>query len=354
MHKTAVIFSPKYYQHNPGRSHPESARRLKAIVNELKKGQLSRSKNWQFVEPEKASIENVKLVHDIEYIRFIDAVCESGGGLLDSEDTVASGKSFEVALYAVGGTLKAVNLVMEGKCENAFAVVRPPGHHAERFRAFGFCIFNNVSIAAKYLLKKFSLKRILILDIDAHHGNGTQEIFYGTDEVLYISLHQDPRIFPGTGFIDEIGEGKGLGYNVNVPLPFRTGDHVYLRAIREIVTPIIREYKPQFMLVSAGLDGHYADPIGNLSLSTLCYQEIYETTVNLASKLCRGKLVSVLEGGYNPKFVGKIAAAIVAKMSGSPYIINEKVLPTSKYHERKSEKIIREVKKVQRNFWHIN
>ena len=354
MNKTAVIFSSKYYQHNPGRSHPESARRLKAIVNELKKGQLSRSKNWQFVEPEKASIENVKLVHEIEYIRFIDAVCKSGGGLLDSEDTVASRKSFEVALYAVGGTLKAVNLVMDGKFENAFAAVRPPGHHAERFRAFGFCIFNNVAIAAKFLLKKFSLKRILILDIDAHHGNGTQEIFYETDEALYISLHQDPRIFPGTGFIDEVGEGRGLGYNVNIPLPFRTGDYVYLRAIREVVTPIIREYKPQFMLVSAGLDSHYADPIGNLSLSTLCYQEVYETIVNLASKLCDGKLVSVLEGGYSLKFVGKIAAAIVAKMSGTTYTINEKAPATSKHREGKGEKIIGKVKKVQRNFWHIN
>jgi acetoin utilization deacetylase AcuC-like enzyme len=354
MNKTAVIFSPKYYQHNPGRNHPESARRLKAIVNELKKGQLSRSKNWQFIEPEKATIENIRLVHDIEYIRFVETVCNAGGGLLDSEDTVASAKSFEVALYAVGGTLKAVDLVMKGEFENAFAAVRPPGHHAERFRAFGFCIFNNVSIAAKYLLKKFDLKRILILDIDAHHGNGTQEIFYETDEVLYVSMHQDPRIFPGTGFIDEIGEGKGLGYNVNVPLPFRTGDHVYLKAMREVVAPIIREYEPQFMLVSAGLDGHHADPIGNLSLSVACYQEIYETIVNLASELCGGKLVSVLEGGYSLKFVGKIAAAIIAKMSETAYTINEKAPPTSKHRERRGEKIIKEVKKVQRNFWHIN
>jgi acetoin utilization deacetylase AcuC-like enzyme len=354
MNKTAVIFSPKYYQHNPGRNHPESARRLKAIVNELKRGQLSKSRNWRFVEPEKASIENIRLVHDMEYIRFIEVVCKSGGGLLDSEDTVASRKSFDVALYAVGGTLKAVNLVMEGKFENAFAVVRPPGHHAERFRAFGFCIFNNAAIAAKYLLKKFGLKRITILDIDAHHGNGTQEIFYETDEVLYISLHQDPRTFPGTGFIDEIGEGKGLGYNVNVPLPFRTGDRIYLKAMREIVAPIIKEYDPQFMLVSAGLDGHYANPIGNMSLSTLCYQEIYEMIVKLASKVCRGKLVSVLEGGYNPRFVGKIAAAAIAKMNGTFYSVNDKAPPTNKHWEVEGEKAVKEVKKVQKSFWRIN
>ncbi|MEM3699252.1 MAG: histone deacetylase [Candidatus Bathyarchaeia archaeon] len=353
MNKTAVIFSPIYYQHNPGRNHPESARRLSAIITELKRGQLSKSRNWQFVEPEKASIEHIKLIHDIEYIRFVEAFCRSGGGLLDPEDTVVSLKSFEIALYAAGGTLKAVDLVMNGKYENAFAVVRPPGHHAERFRAFGFCIFNNVAIAAKYLLKNYGLKRIGILDIDAHHGNGTQESFYQTDKVLYVSLHQDPTIFPGTGFSDEIGEGQGLGFNVNIPLPFWTGDRLYLKALREIVVPIIREYKPQIILVSAGLDGHYTDPIGNLSLSVLCYQEIFETVVRLASEICYGKFVSVLEGGYSLKFVGKITAAAIAKMSRTFYAINDKAPPTSKHRERKGEKIIKEVTKAQSSFWRL-
>ena len=275
MNKTAVIFSPKYYQHNPGRDHPETAKRLGTVVNELKSGRLSRSKNWQFVAPEKARIEDVELVHDIDYIKFVETLCKSGGGLIDLEDTVVSPKSFDVALYAVGGTLKAVNLVMEKEFKNAFALVRPPGHHAEKFYAKGFCIFNNVAIAAGHLLKKFNLQRILILDIDAHHGNGTQETFYGTNKVLYISLHQNPRAFSGTGFIDEIGEGEGIGYNVNIPFPFRTGDQIYLKAMREIVTPITCQYKPQFILVSAGLDGHYTDPVANLSLSALCYKEVY-------------------------------------------------------------------------------
>jgi acetoin utilization deacetylase AcuC-like enzyme len=354
MNKTAVIFSPKYYQHNTGRDHPESAKRLGAIVNELKRGKLSRSKNWQFVAPEKARIEDVELVHDTEYIRFVDTFCRAGGGFMDLEDTVASPESFEVALYAVGGTLKAVNLVMEKKFENAFALVRPPGHHAEKFRAFGFCIFNNVAIAAKYLLQRFKLQRILILDIDAHHGNGTQETFYETNKVLYISLHQDPRTFPGTGFIDEIGEGEGLGYNVNIPFPFRTGDQIYLKAIREIVAPIICQYKPQFTLVSAGLDGHYTDPVGNLSLSAVCYQEIYETIVNLASKICEGRLVSVLEGGYSVKFVGKIAAATIAKMTDAFYVMDDKVAAISKRNTRQGEKVIKDVKEVQRVFWNID
>ena len=354
MNKTAVVFSPKYYQHNPGRDHPESAKRLGAIVNELERGRLSKSKNWQFVAPEKACIEDVELVHDIEYIKFVETLCRSGGGLLDLEDTVASTESFEVALYAVGGTLKAVNLVMEKKFENAFALVRPPGHHAEKFCAKGFCIFNNIAIAAKYLLKKFNLQRILILDIDAHHGNGTQEAFYENNKVLYMSLHQDPRVFPGTGFIDEIGEDEGLGYNVNVPFPFRTGDQIYLKAMKEIVTPIISQYKPQFMLVSAGLDGHYTDPVASLSLSTLCYQEIYKTLVNLASEICNGKFVSVLEGGYSLRFVGKIAAAAIAEMTGAFFMVDDKAPAISKRSRRQGEKVIKDVKEVQRVFWNID
>jgi acetoin utilization deacetylase AcuC-like enzyme len=351
--KTAVVFSSKYFQHNPGRNHPESAKRLGVIVNELRKGRLSKSKNWQFVTPSRASIEDVELVHDMEYVEFVDTLCKFGGGLLDMENTVVSPQSFEVALYAVGGMLKAVNLVMERKFENAFALVRPPGHHAEKFRGLGFCIFNNVAIAAKYLLKRFKLYRILILDIDAHHGNGTQEIFYETNKVLYISLHQDPRAFPGTGFIDEVGKGNGLGYTVNIPFPFRTGDRIYSKAMKEIVEPVVRQYRPQFMLVSAGLDGHYADPVGSLSLSALCYQEIFETMVNLASETCDGRLVSVLEGGYGLKFVPKIAAAAIAKMSRTLYVINDKAPATDKRRRREGQKVIKDVKEVQKAFWNI-
>ncbi len=354
MSTTGVIFSPVYYRHNPGRGHPELARRLRAIVRELKKSKLQGVGNWQFVKPEKARLKDVELIHGIEYIESVENLCKSGGGPLDAEgDTVASPESYDVALYAVGGTLKAVNLVMKGRFQNAFALVRPPGHHAGKYSARGFCIFNNIAIAARYLLTEFELKRILILDIDTHHGNGTQENFYETNKVLYTSLHEDPREFPRKGFIDEIGEGEGLGYNVNVPLPFRTGDHIYLKAINEIVTPIIKQYKPQFILVSAGLDGHYADPVGSLSLSALCYQEVYETIFNVASEMCEGKLVLVLEGGYSLRFIGKLAVAAVAKMSGAIYNIEDKVPITKKHIKEQGEKVIKEVKRVQKAFWNV-
>jgi acetoin utilization deacetylase AcuC-like enzyme len=351
---TAVIFSPVYYRHNPGRGHPESARRLRAIVRELKKSKLQGVGNWQFVKPEKARLKDIELVHGVGYIEFVENLCKSGGDLLDAEgDTVASPESFDVALYAVGGTLKAVNLVMKGEFQNAFALVRPPGHHAGKYSAYGFCIFNNVAIGAEYLLREFDLKRILILDIDAHHGNGTQEIFYETNKVLYISLHEDPQEFPRKGFIDEIGEEEGLGYNVNVPLPFRTGDRIYLKAINEIAKPIIKQYKPQFILVSAGLDGHYADPVGSLSLSALCYQEVYETIFNAASEMCEGKLVLVLEGGYSLKSIGKLAVATVAKMSGAIYSMEDKVPVTKKRVKEQGEKVIKQVKHVQKAFWNV-
>lgn len=305
------------------------------------------------MQPGKASIEHIQLIHGIEYIKLVEAVCKSGGGLLDLGDTVTSRESFEVALYAVGGALKAINLVMEKKFDNAFAAVRPPGHHAGKFRTGGFCIFNNVAIAAEYLTRKFKLKNIAVLDIDAHHGNGTQEAFYKTNKVLYISLHEDPRSFPGTGFINEIGKGEGRGYNINIPLPFKTSDQIFLRALNDIVKPIVRQYNPQFILVSAGLDGHYADPIGNLSLSTMCYKKTFETIAKLASETCEGKLVSVLEGGYSLNFVGKIAALAIARMSGTQYTLDDNAPTTSNGVRLQGEKIMEKVKKVLKLFWDI-
>ncbi|MBS7632021.1 histone deacetylase [Candidatus Bathyarchaeota archaeon] len=353
MTKTAVIFSPVYYRHNPGKSHPESARRLHAIVKELAKKEAAAQKNWNFVKPEMASVEDVELVHGIEYIKLVEAVCRSGGGLLDLEDTVVSPESYKVALYAVGGALKAVKLVLKCDFQNAFALVRPPGHHASKYRACGFCLFNNVAIAAKYLIQKCDFKRVLILDVDAHHGNGTQEIFYETSKVLYISLHEDPYGFPGTGFAGEVGEGEGEGYNVNVPLPFMTADDVYLRAAKEIVEPIVAQYDPQFVLVSAGFDGHFSDPVGNLSLSESCYQKVFELIVNLTSKTACGRLVSILEGGYNARFLGKNVAIALAAIDGVSCNIHSKFRKSSRSVKKRGEKVIEEVRKIQKKYWAI-
>lgn len=353
MKKTVIIFSPIFYQHDPGKDHPESAKRLQSIVNELE-SKLSINRRWEFARPRRASIEDLELVHGIEYIKLVEAVCRSGGGQLDLEDTVVSRKSFEVALHAAGGALEAVDLVMERKAENAFALVRPPGHHASKFRACGFCLFNNVAIAAEHLRRTFGLRRILVLDTDAHHGNGTQETFYETDEVMYISLHEDPTSFPGTGFIDEIGKGEGIGYNVNIPFPMKTGDAVYMKAMEEIVMPIMLQYRPEFILVSAGFDAHYMDPVGNLSLSASTYRKVYDTVLQAASKTCQGKVVSVLEGGYNIHYVGKLCCTAIARMSRMTYSVNDRIPPVRKNLESQGAKIVEEVKKVQKEFWDLN
>ena len=353
MSRTAVVFSPKYYEHNPGRRHPESARRLRAVVNELKTGQLSRSSNWQFVQPRKASFRELTMVHDAEYVNQVQTLCKCGGGLLDSGDTVVSRESYDVALYAVGGTLKAVDLVMNRRFVNAFAAVRPPGHHAERTRGLGFCLFNNVAVAAQHLLRKYGLKRVLILDIDAHHGNGTQSIFYKTDKVLYISLHEDPTEFPRTGFVHEVGEAAGLGFNVNVPLPFLTSDGVYLKAVHEIAAPIVSQYRPQFILVSAGFDAHHADPVGTLSLSALCYKKVFRIIAELGARNASGRVVQVFEGGYDTRFVGKIVSSAIAEMSCSDYTFHDQAPPESRQVTVRGERIIKEVKKTQQRFWNL-
>jgi len=353
MKKTAVIFTQKYMDHNPGVGHPESPARLRVIMKELNKSGLLETGRCSLVEPEPASVKEVELIHESDYIQLVKGVCASGGGLLDLGDTVVSPKSFEVALLAVGGAMKAVDLVMTGKFQNAFALVRPPGHHAGPYYALGFCIFNNAAIAAAHLLHDFNLERVLILDIDAHHGNGTQEIFYDNDQVLYVSLHQDPTDFPGTGFADEVGEGKGLGYTVNIPFPFRINDQIYLEAFNQIVIPIIRQYRPQFIVVSTGLDGHYTDSVASLSLSALNYVEIFGKVLELASKFCRGKLVAILEGGYSLRFLGRMAVAVIAKMAGVPYIIKDKQPVVGPRIKKRAKKIIKDVRGIQSSFWDL-
>ncbi len=325
MAKTAIVFTPEYFEHKTEPSHPETPRRLKVIMKELEELSLfSAPGECRLVKPEQARIKDLELVHTPEHIQLVRRTCEHGGGLLDLGDTVVSSESFEVARYAVGGALTAVNIVLSKKFRNAFALVRPPGHHAGPYYAAGFCVFNNVAVAAAHLIKRVYFNRVLILDVDAHHGNGIQEIFYNTKKVLYVGLHEDPSGFPGTGFVDEIGESEGLGYNVNIPFPFRVGDKAYLKAIDGIVVPIVRQYRPQFILMSVGYDGFYRDPVAKLNLSAVIYASIFEKILNLASTLCEGRFVASLEGGYNLKKLGKLVASTISKMAGFQYSIKGK------------------------------
>ena len=354
MTKTAIVYSPKYLEHNTGPDHPETSKRLKAIIKELRSlKQLTGTSEYKLVKPDLARLEDLELVHHQEHINLVKRICNYGGGLLDLGDTVVSSESFEVARYAVGGAIKAVDFVLSKKVENAFSLARPPGHHAGPYYAAGFCVFNNIAVAAAHLLKRFNFERILILDLDAHHGNGTQEIFYKTNKVLYISLHEDPREFPGSGFVDENGADEGLGYNVNLPFPNGTSDKPYLRAIEDIVIPIIRQYKPEFFLVSAGYDGYYGDPVARIRLSASIYPKIFSKILNLASVLSRDRFVAVLEGGYNLNWLGKLVASTISKMANLNYSIKDKKIRVSSKAEKQANDVIKEVKRVQSVFWSL-
>lgn len=353
MAKTAVIYSPKYLEHNPGRDHPETANRLRVIMRELNWSGLLQGEKCSILEPKAATVGDLKLVHEPDYVRLVERRCAAGGGILDLGDTVVSRESYEVARLAAGGAMLGANLVMAGEAENAFALVRPPGHHAGPYYGFGFCVFNNVAVAAAHLLHRFGLDRVLILDIDAHHGNGTQEIFYNTKKVLYMSLHQDPTLFPGAGFADEVGEGEGLGYTVNIPFPFRVDDRIYLKAVDEIVIPIIEQYRPQFILLSAGLDGHHTDPVAWLSLSAFSYLQTFGKVLDLASRICEGKVVAVLEGGYRLKFLAKMATAAIAKMAEFPYEFQDKRSVAAPGVRKQAERVMRDVRDIQSSFWSL-
>lgn len=351
--KTAIFYTPKFLEHDPGPDHPDTPNRLRVIMEELNRSGLLQAQNCTMIEPKPADLEYVELVHESDYIKLVKKACASGGGILDLGDTVVGPKSCDAAFLAAGALIGAVNLVQEGKAENAIAFVRPPGHHAGPYYALGFCLFNNIAIAAAYLIYRLNLDRILIFDIDAHHGNGTQEIFYDTCKVLYISLHEDSRAFPGTGFVDEVGEGEGTGYTVNVPLPFRSDDAIHRRAFDDIAMPIAIQYKPKFILVSAGFDGHYTDPVGSLSLSMKAYEETFRKIVNLADQLCDGKLVVTLEGGYSLSFLGKMAASAVARMADVPYIAKDSGPTANPKIKRKAEQEINSVRRIQSSFWKL-
>ncbi|HER54557.1 MAG TPA: histone deacetylase [Candidatus Bathyarchaeota archaeon] len=351
--KTVLVYSPKYLLHKTGPDHPEVPSRLRVIKRELKKSGILENKNCLLVEPEPASIDDLKLVHDVGYIHAIKQVCSNGGGMLDKEDTVVCSESYEIARLAVGGVLKAVALVMNKKCNNGFAFVRPPGHHAGSNYPMGFCVFNNVAIAAAHLLNNYNLERVLILDIDVHHGNGTQEIFYNNKKVLYISIHEDPVEFPLTGFADELGQGKGQGYSVNVPLPYGSDDKIYVTAFNDVVAPIINQYQPQFILISAGFDSHYKDPIGNLYVSSRSYGKIFDFVLEAASKFCQGKVVAVLEGGYSLQFLGKLACAATAKMAGVEYVVKDKPYCAEPIVQKKAKFMLKQIKTVQSRFWNL-
>ncbi|MBM4462314.1 MAG: histone deacetylase [Chloroflexi bacterium] len=292
------------------------------------------------------SREELSLVHSIKHISQIEKVAQSGGGWLDA-DTVMSPASYKVALYAVGGVLNAVDAVMERKIDSAFALVRPPGHHATRTRAMGFCLFNNIAIAARQSMRKYDLDRVLIVDFDVHHGNGTQDAFYDDPAVLYFSTHLYP-FYPGTGRMDEVGVGKGIGTTANVPLPAWCGDEEYMQVFQQILVPLAHRFQPQLILVSAGYDAHWLDPIGSMQLSVSGFAQMVQLLQKLALKLCQGRLVFTLEGGYHLPALARSVKATLEVLLGEVEVDDPLGKPLQGRKAPAVETIIQEVKTLHK------
>ncbi len=291
---TAYCYDPIYLEHDlPG--HPESRVRLERVMRALAQaGLLSRMAP---VAARPAEFDLLARVHLPAYVATVQRLAGQGGGYLDP-DTYLGERSYEAALMAAGGTVELVRAVLSGQARNGIALVRPPGHHALKGRGMGFCLFNNVAIAARAALDRGGLTRVMIVDWDVHHGNGTQEIFYDSPKVLFFSTHQYP-FYPGTGHWREDGAGNGRGYTVNVPLPAGVGDQGFRRVFAELLEPLAGRFDPELLLVSAGYDAHWDDPLAGLRLSLGGYWAMAQAVVRLADRLCKGRLVVVLEGGYN-------------------------------------------------------
>lgn len=295
MPKTAVVLDKHSLLHEMGESHPESPKRLLAISEILESDGVGRE--VMHLDARTASIDELSFIHDENYIKRVEASSGMGRTVFDP-DTSANAHTWEAAVYSAGGFLKCVEEVEAGRAKNAFAFVRPPGHHAERARAMGFCFFNNVAVSAEWLVREKKLDRIAIIDFDVHHCNGTQHAFYSRPDVFVASIHHYP-FYPGTGSADETGEGDGRGFTLNVPMRGGAGDDDYRRAFEERIIPGVERFKPEFLLVSAGFDAHLKDPLGGMKVQTEGFRWIMEALCAFAKEHCKGKLAVVLEGGYN-------------------------------------------------------
>ncbi|MEW6220023.1 MAG: histone deacetylase [Thermodesulfobacteriota bacterium] len=312
MRRTAVYKDPIFLEHEPGPGHVESPARLAVIYDWLATSPLA----GQLVFPAVPAAARTVVArnHSEAHIRRIEATAGRAWDILDP-DTQTSERSCQAAFMAAGAVTDAVHRVAAGEFDNAFALVRPPGHHAEPERAMGFCLFNNVAIAAHAALAELGLSRVLILDWDLHHGNGTQRSFYGTDQVLYFSTHQYPY-YPGSGAVEELGAGAGRGFTVNVPLPGGQGDAAFATILTELLVPVARQYRPEMIIVSAGFDICLHDPLGAMRVTPAGYRLMTRLLVELAAEVAGGRLVLALEGGYGLDGLRDGVAAVLAELCG--------------------------------------
>jgi len=308
--RVGFVYDRFLERHDPGPGHPEQVRRARWVADALAEAGLLRQLEPIACEP--AAIEVIQWVHEPAYVDMLSQVCQEGFTFVGDEETHICPASFEVARWAAGGVLAACDEVMAGHVGRAFCAVRPPGHHAQRDLAGGYCLLNNVAIAAEYLIRRHGLQRVAIVDWDVHHGNGTQNIFEERDDVLYVSLHESPGYcYPHTGREDEVGRGRGTGFTLNIPMAPGSNDSAYRQAFTERVSPALARFGPQFILVSAGFDAAGEDRTADINLQPQSFEWMTRDLIAVAQRFCDGRLVSVLEGGYEPTSLGRCAVAHV-------------------------------------------
>jgi len=344
MSSLALIKDDRYLEHNAGEGHPESPNRLRAI-HDLINAEFS---SIPLIQPRLATEAELALVHDRLYIQTVAKTEGKAFSRLDP-DTGLSGRSYEIARLAAGGLLQAVNAILTRDPgprtpQSVFAFVRPPGHHAEPSRGMGFCIFNNVAIAAAYAKKEFGLQRVLIVDWDLHHGNGTQRAFYEDPSVLFFSSHQYPY-YPGSGDFDETGRGKGEGFTVNAPFPTGFGDAEYIRVYSAVLKPIALEFKPELVLVSAGFDPFVQDPLGGMGVTGAGFGALAAIVQDIAKASCGGKVLFTLEGGYNPEGLRSGVRSVLGSVLGKPQAGTRHAAASA------TDRVIERIVDAQKKYW---
>ncbi|MEN8782348.1 MAG: histone deacetylase [Desulfobacterales bacterium] len=342
---TGIVRNLAFLDHRTANGHPENQGRLEAVYRML--DQTDRLRRLVLVEARLAEEDEILLVHSAAHLATVAATASRESTAL-TPDTIASAGSYRAARLAVGGLLEAVSRVADGRLANAFALVRPPGHHAERNRAMGYCLFNNVAIAAAYARKVLGMDRVMILDWDVHHGNGTQHIFEQDDRVLFVSIHQFPH-FPGTGSFTDTGIGRGEGYSVNIPITKGYGDGEYAAILQALLMPITAAFKPDLILVSAGFDPHASDPHGGMRLTPTGFAALTRCLLESAAACCDGRLVLVLEGGYDVDTIGDSVKAVLDELSGATKSAVADIATTA--NPKKVNYALKRVVNVQRRYW---
>ncbi len=343
--RTGIVKDDRYLKHCVAEDHPECPERLQVLYSMLEDPDMAG--HFKKVTARSATKKELALVHSPQYMKDLETTESSAFTSLDS-DTGTCALSHEAALLAAGGLCEAVALVCSGQLDNAFALIRPPGHHAERSCAKGFCLYNNIAIAAKFAQTRLGLKRVLIVDWDLHHGNGTQHCFEKDPSVLYFSVHQR-HSFPSSGKFREVGKGDGKGYTVNLPLPAGCGDGDYVLLFEKILKPIALEFSPQIVLVSAGFDNHFADPLGSMTLTPSGFAGLTRSVMEIAETCCEGKVVLTLEGGYNLEALQDSVKAVLLELAGVTKTEIAGILATANL--RKIRRVLGKSWRIHKRYW---